>query len=150
MRMGDIFLHSLLLLMASGETATHVSCPLAGVFHWKDSSSQYKSSFSVNRSQLASSSRIASTSLNTPPFSTPRPSCCTLWPRKGSGLWNCGESPSWPKGCDAEDGDAERAWERAMFVKKTLVKLHLYCCKSVVLCSFGKAGANWVPNGNPN
>lgn len=162
MRIGDIFLSSLSLSMTFGETATHESCPSATAFHWKDSRSCYNSSFSVNRNQLASRGRIASISLKVPSMSIPRTSCCTLhlhWPRRWSGLWACGKSPLgsgvcslMAKGvlCWREGGDTGRVWETEIFVKKTLVKLHLYCCKSTVLFSFGKAGAKWVPNGNPN
>lgn len=161
MGMGDIFLSSLLLLMAFGETATHENCPLAGTIHWKNSRCQYKNSCSVNTSQLASRNRTASTSLDTPSFSIPRPICCTSclhWPRRWAGLWVCEKSPLGSGVCSLmakrvlcwrENGDRGRVWDR-MFVKKTLVKLRLSCYKSIVLCSFGKAGASWVPNGNQN
>lgn len=83
--------------MTFGESATHEGCPLARIIHWKNRTSQYKDFFRLNRSQLASKSRIASTRLNTPSFPMPRPSCCTLcpyWPRRWSGLWACGKSSS--------------------------------------------------------
>lgn len=89
MEMGDTFISCLLKLMAFGETATHEGFPLARIIHWKNRRSQYKDSFRLNRSQLASKTRIAGTRLNIPSFPIPRPSCCTLclyWPLRWSGL----------------------------------------------------------------